>query len=308
MAVESQTTMKLRHRLQKSSETNRTGGHEAVPPRDRSRERFAGGGFALISAFVAVFVLIRPAWLYYLLAAYGAALTLALATLPTFQAVRSRNPLMVNAVVTLCAAFVGVFLGTSLSAREASRIERQKVAQLLDVVVNEPQGISQGLSIVPAAASIGGAGYTLSNYIRENPQPLPEVFLSVLQSEMVLRNMSPGAFEALTSAKRGLLLVANGINGADSDDKITKWLPLYAKELVALSEIARAEAHRLDGDGNESSVARAVTDAIDKKTDSLAVPAGRSGAIARYSLGSARQNWLQNGQTELQEVLVSCSR
>jgi hypothetical protein len=186
-------------------------------------------------------------------------------TLPPFRSIGERNPLLVNAVMTLCAAFIGVFLGASLSAREASRIDREKVAQLLGVVAQEAEQISKGISIVPDATKIGGPGYTVTAYVHENPQPLPEVFLSILQSEMVLRNISPSMFAALTSAKRSILSVANGINSADSDDKILKWLPIYGRELTALREMVLAEANRLQGEIDELGAEQAMTNAIDKK-------------------------------------------
>lgn len=175
--------------------------------------------------------------------------------------------MLANAIVTILGAFVGVFLGMILSTAEANRVERQKVSQLLRVVSHEADSREKSLQLVFWTQKIGGASYTPSMFIHENPVQMPETFLSVMQSETVLRNISPETFAALNSIKQDLERLVPDLNKETSDDEIKSLVSIYRRELISVEEIATAEGQRLDGEISDEAVARIREESIEKKVD-----------------------------------------
>lgn len=168
---------------------------------------------------------------------------------PRLHRLREKHAAFFQYVLTLFGTFVGVFLAVAVTNRATANQDRERVTALLDVAfrdlrttTNQAGTVYVGLRDTTDADSSG------SEFVMNNPQPLPTTYFEIMNNEMVLSHVTPETFAATVVSRHNLEKVVGIMNTKRlSNRRLKHLIDLYGRELAYNRDLMRAEIDYQNG-------------------------------------------------------------
>ena len=175
-----------------------------------------------------------------------------LSFLSRFRNLRENHSFFFNFLLTMSATFVGVFLALFLSNYESNELEREQVIRLIEVAKDDLHTTAiRGVGIFHTNSDdlTGQSENDTREFIKNNPLPFPQVFNTIIKSEIILRHISTTTFKYLAGSKENLNKCLDTINNRKlpNESSIRTRVFQYEKQLDLAQHFLSLEILLLKG-------------------------------------------------------------